>query len=195
MSTLTAIAPIPPRPTVWTVQRFHDVREAGHCDGRRAILIRGTVWELGPMNPPHATAVSLAVEALRSAFGTGFHPRVQLPLVLSLDTDPFPDVAIVTGTARDYAVTHPTTAALVLEVADTSLDFDTTVKAELYATAGIADYWVLDLEGRRLLVFRDPTSLPPGGVAYRTQHVYGPADSVAPLAAPHSPIRVGDLLP
>ena len=195
MSTLTAVAPAPPRPTVWTVPRFHDVREAGHWDGRRAILIRGTVWELGPMNPPHATAVTLAIEALRTAFGTGFHSRVQLPLVLSLDTDPFPDVAIVNGAARDYLTSHPTTAALVLEVADSSLDLDTTVKAELYATAGIADYWVLDLEGRRLLVFRDPTPLSPGGVAYRTHLVYLPADSVAPLAAPNSLVRVGDLLP
>ncbi len=194
MSTLTALVPTP-RPTVWTVQRFHNVREAGHWDGRRAILLRGTVWELGPMNPPHAVAVTLAIEVLRLAFATAFHPRVQLPLVLSLDTDPFPDVAIVKGAARDYLTSHPTTAELVLEVADTSLDLDITVKAELYATAGIADYWVLDLEGRRLLVYRDPTPLPPGGVAYRTQLVYGPADSVAPVAAPNSPIRVGDLLP
>lgn len=195
MSTLTAIAPAPPRPTVWTVQRFHDVREAGHWDGRRAILIRGTVWELGPMNPPHAVAIDLATEILRSVFGLGWRARIQLPLVLSLDTDPFPDVAIVKGAARDYLTSHPKTAALVLEVADSSLDLDTTVKAELYATAGVADYWVLDLESRRLLVFRDPTPLPPGGVAYRTHLVYVPADSVAPLAAPNSLVRVGDLLP
>lgn len=195
MSTLTAVAPIPPRPTVWTVQRFHDVREAGTWDGRRAILIRGTVWELGPMNPPHAVAVTLATEALRAAFAPAFHPRIQLPLVLSLDTDPFPDVAMVKGSARDYLASHPTTATLVLEVADSSLDLETTVKAELYATAGIPDYWVLDLDGRRLLVFRDPAPLPPGGAAYRTKHVFGPADSVAPLHAPSNPIRVGDLLP
>ena len=91
--------------------------------------------------------------------------------------------------------THPTTAALVIEVADTSLNYDITAKAELYATAGIADYCVLDVDGRRLFVFRDPAPVPDGGSAYRTQLALGPADSVAPLAAPASPVRVTDLLP
>ena len=84
----------------------------------------------------------------------------------------------------------------MIEVADTTLNTDTTDKAEQYATAGIADYWVLDLNGRRLLVFRDPAPLPAGlgATAYRKQQVLGPTDTVKPLAAPNSSIRVADLL-
>jgi Uma2 family endonuclease len=85
----------------------------------------------------------------------------------------------------------------VIEVADTSLNHDITTKAEAYATGGIPDYWVLDVDGRRLLVFRDPSPLPTGlgSATYRTQVTLGPADSATPLAAPSSPVRVADLLP
>ena len=147
------------------------------------------------MNPPHALAVELASDALRAVFAAGWRVRVQLPLVLGLDTDPIPDITVVPGRARDYTASHPSTAALVVEISDTSLTVDTTVKAEDYATAGIADYWVIDLENHRLLVLRDPAPVAAGGVAYRTHLAFGPADTVAPLAAPTAAIPVADLLP
>ncbi len=86
---------------------------------------------------------------------------------------------------------------LIVEVADSSLFLDTTTKAELYATAGVPDYWVIDLENRRLLVFRDPVPLPAGlgATAYQTHRAHAPHDTVSPLAAPTASVRVGDLLP
>lgn len=100
----------------------------------------------------------------------------------------------MTGGPRDFP-THPATALLVIEVADSSLFLDATTKAELYAAAGIADYWVLDLENHRLLVYRDPAPLPDGGMTCRTQSALGPADSVSSLAVPSATVRVTDLLP
>lgn len=184
-------------PLRWTVAAFHRASSLGLFDGRRAILLRGVLLEQGPMNPPHATAILVSNETLRAAFGTGWTVRVQLPLVLSLDTDPIPDFAVVRGGVRDHAAAHPGTAGLVVEVSDTTLDTDITEKAELYATAGIADYWVLDLDGRRLLVFRDPVPLPAGlgATAYRTHLTFGPTDTVSPLAHPAAVVRVSDLLP
>jgi Uma2 family endonuclease len=81
------------------------------------------------------------------------------------------------------------TADLVVEVTDSSLDFDTNQKRLLYARASIRDYWVVDINGRRLLVFRDPQA-----GDYATQHALGPADAVSPLAAPAAAVRVADLL-
>lgn len=185
----------PPRPLLWTVAQFHRVNATGVFEGRRPILLRGVLLEQGPMNPPHATAVDLTSEVLRTVFGTGWRVRVQLPLVLGLDIDPMPDLAVMQGAPRDFAQAHPTTAALVVEVSDTTLALDLTEKAELYATAGVADYWVLDLTGRRLLVFRDPTPIPAGGTAYHTHLTLGPSESVTPLAVPNSTIAVADLLP
>src|SRR5262249_7661064 len=133
---------------------------------------------------------------IRTVFGTGWRFRIQLPLVLSQHTDPVPDIAVVAG-ALVGNPDHPTTAALVIEVSDTTFATDTTEKAELYATAGIADYWVLAVVTRQLHIFRDPASLPAGlgATAYRSHRVLGPTDHASPLAMPNASIPVSDLLP
>lgn len=184
----------PPKPVLWTVPEFHRINESGVFGNRRPILLDGVILELGPMNPPHAIAVELVDTALRAAFGPGWRLRVQLPLALGTDSDSMPDVAVVAGSPRDV-LAHPTTAALVVEVADTSLAIDITRKAEKYAAANVPDYWVLDLAARRLLVFRDPAPVAAGGAAYRTHLTLGAAESVTPLAAPSGVIPVADLLP
>ena len=187
--------PAPPRRHAWTADEFHAVNATGVWAGRRPVLLRGVIWEQGPMNPPHATGVELVMDALHAAFGSGWRFRCQLPLVLGLDTDPMPDAAVVAGGPRDFAAVHPTTATLVVEVSDTTLTQDLTMKAELYAEAGVADYWVLDLVARVLHVLHDPRPVQAGGHAYRDVRVLGEAETVTPLAAPFSPIRVCDLLP
>ena len=182
-----------PAAKVWTVDQFHYLGDLGMFEGRRAMLIHGAIIEEGPMNPPHAVAGEKTEDAVRAAFGPGWRVRVQKPLVFGLTIDPEPDVAVVRGAPA--LGPHPTTAELVVEVSDTSLTYDLTTKAELYATAGIADYWVLDVDGRRLHVFRDPQPIPDGGAAYRNRTTHSPADAVAPLAAPAAAVRVADLLP
>ncbi|HET6575652.1 MAG TPA: Uma2 family endonuclease [Fimbriiglobus sp.] len=192
-SVATPVSPGPPRNLRWTVDQFHYLGDLGMFEGRRAMLIDGVIVEEGPMNPPHAIAGEKTEGAIRAAFGTGWRVRVQKPLVLGQTTDPEPDVAVVRGTHQGTSA-HPTTAELVVEISDTSLHFDTTTKAEWYA-AGIPDYWVLDVSGRRLLVLRDPAPVAAGGAAYRTHLAFGPTDSVSPLAAPRGSIAVADLLP
>jgi Uma2 family endonuclease len=185
-----------PRAMLWSVEAFH--RAASQKvwgEGRRIILIRGELLELGPMNPLHATGVSLAIPFMMFCCRTGEHLRTQLPLVLGLDLDPVPDLAIVTGSPRDYVETHPSTASLVVEVADSSLFFDLTTKAELYATANIAEYWVVDLENKQLHVFRDPQPVPENGNAYRTHLTLASAERVSPLAKPDASVSVAELLP
>jgi len=181
----------------WTVVQFDRMGDMGWFEGRRAFLLDGVIWENGPMDRPHAVALGLVEHAVRTAFGPGWWVRGQSPLHLDEYNDPQPDFAVVPGGPRDYLDAQPTTAALVVEIADTSLQTDTTEKAERYATAGVADYWVLDLNARQLHVLRDPAPLPAGlgATAYRTHLALGPADSVAPLAAPGTSVRVGDLLP
>ena len=111
--------------------------------------------------------------------------------------DPGPDLAVVPGTIRDYSSQTPTIALLIVEVADSSLDLDTTTKTELYATANVLDYWVVDLENCQIIVFRNPEPLPAGlgATAYRTRIVFQATDFLSPLAAPNASVRVADLLP
>lgn len=189
VASLPSSGSVVPKPVRWTCAEFHRLGDIGVFESRRPMLIDGVILEEGPMNPPHAITLELVEEALRIALGPGWRIRGQSPLVLGQYLDPEPDFAVLPGTARGSSG-HPTTADLVIEVADSSLDFDTNEKRLLYARAGIRDYWVVDIAGRRLLVFRDPVA-----GDYASQQVLGPADTVSPLAAPAATIRVGDFLP
>jgi Uma2 family endonuclease len=113
-----------------------------------------------------------------------------------LRSDPVPDLAVVPGGPRDY-VNHPTTAQLVVEVADTSLAMDTGEKVHVYAASGIADYWVVDLNNRQLIVYHDPRPDPasPLGSAYATVTRLVVGQTVSPLANPGATVNVSDLLP
>jgi Uma2 family endonuclease len=165
--------------------------------GERVELIEGEIVLKAPQMPRHATAVVLAQEALRTVSGGGFDVRPQLPLDLGADSEPEPDAAVVRGTARDYVDGHPTTAILVVEVADTTLEFDRGRKVAMYARAGIPEYWIVNLLDRVLEVFRDPGPLPdwPPEHRYRSIYRFGPPDTVAPLSSPAAHVRVADLLP
>jgi len=91
---------------------------------------------------------------------------------------------------------HPTPSQvrLLVEVSDATLRKDRTTKAEDYARAGIADYWIVNLVHRQLEVFRDPLTRPEGAL-YRTTQILLPGDSLAPLSAPDTLVAVADLLP
>jgi Uma2 family endonuclease len=182
------------RPTRrWTVEEYHRAGEAGvFGPGERLELIEGEIVCMSPQNPPHATASDLTESALRKVFRSGYRVRVQKPLMLSAATEPEPDIAVVRGGARDYLSRHPTTAVLVVEVADSTLAFDQRAKSELYARARIPEYWVLNLPQRQLEVNLDPD---PVAGQYGSTIVLGENEEVSPLAAPSAKIVVRDLLP
>ena len=161
------------------------------------MLIDGEILEMAAPGPLHTTSQGLVEDWLRTVFPSGqFWVRGQGGMALGINTDPVPDVAVVPGTPRSYAH-HPSTALLVVEIADTSVAYDTGDKASLYAAAGVEDYWVIDVNDHRLYVFRGPTPDPNRkyGHWYSQVTVLTPADTVAPLAMPNTSVRVGDLLP
>ena len=187
-----------PRPRLWTREEYYKMAEAGvFRPSERVELIGGRIVTMSPQNSPHATALTLAHEELRTLFGTGYVVRIQLPLDLSPSSQPEPDITVVRGSVRDYASTHPTTALLVVEISESTLAFDRGEKASLYASAGIPEYWIVNLLDRRLEVYRDPVPMPgqPYGYGYRNCTHYFAADGVATLAAPQEAIKVADLLP
>ena len=184
---------------LFTREEFERAGELGLFQpGERLELIGGeVVRKMSPQKTPHATSVSLTEEALRNAFGPGFHVRNQLPLGIGDDSEPEPDLCVVRGSARDYEQEHPTTAVLIAEIADSSLSLDRRIKSSLYASAGVPDYWILNLRERVLEVFRDPEpgEDEPFGYRYRTSLQFAENGSVAPLLAPGQTIAVADLLP
>ena len=191
------LTPWRPQTKKWTCKEFHQLGDMGWFEGKRAILINGEILEMPGPNPPHAMSVVLVEAALRAIFLVGYFVRGQLPLVLGQSTDPEPDVAVVVGSPRDFPNAHPTAAALAVEISDTTLSFDLGEKASLYAAGGIADYWVVDLNNRQLIVHRSPVRDPAQlhGWGYADVQTFTPGTTVAPLAAPTSSVAVADLLP
>ena len=189
--------PLAPQPRRFSCAEFHQMGDMGWFEGRRAMLIEGEILEMPGPNPPHATITAKVDTTLRRFFTAGFVIRNQSPLVLGQSTDPEPDLAVVAGQLMDYYAAHPTTAALVIEVADSTLAFDTSDKASLYAAARIADYWVVDLVSKRLLIFRQPQAdaTQPFGAKYAPALVLTPPATVSPLGLPSVSIPVAELLP
>jgi Uma2 family endonuclease len=171
--------------------------ELGYFEGKRVELIEGEVFEMSPIYSPHATSVTLTAEILRQVFGKGWVIREEKPLSLGINSDPQPDVAVVPGKVRDYKDRHPSTASLVIEVADSSLTYDRTYKASLYAKAEIADYWIINIQERQVEVYRRPiiTASAEFGFNYANKMVLKEDDSVKPLAKSKARIAVADLLP
>jgi Uma2 family endonuclease len=169
-----------PGPYAWTREEFHRLGDIGWFEGRRAMLIHGALIEEGPMNPPHASGVRRVAKRLESVFGNSYAVSVQLPVNLDADTDPHPDVCVARGNIDTYDTRHPEPQDLVLviEVADTSLRFDLTTKATLYAEAGIPEYWVLDVVNQQLHVLRDPVN-----GAYNSVQLLTDTQQVSPLLA------------
>jgi Uma2 family endonuclease len=100
---------------LWTRNEYYKIAAAGLFDlSERVELIAGEIITMAPQDSQNATAVRLAENALRLAFDRGYDVRSQLPLDLSLHSQPEPDIAVVAGTPRDYRDAHPTTALLVV---------------------------------------------------------------------------------
>jgi Uma2 family endonuclease len=188
---------VEPRVHQWTRSEYYTMAAAGLFDGKHVELIEGQVIEMSPMGSPHITAVTLIGDILRMVFGREYFIRIQGPLDFGEITEPEPDVAVIAGQVREYAEAHPTTAVLLVEVADTSLTYDRTTKASLYAKAGIAEYWIVNLVERHLEVHRTPVAntTQPYGFGYADITIRTATEVVTPLALPQAAIAVAEVLP
>jgi Uma2 family endonuclease len=180
-----------PRPRLWSRAEYERLVAAGvFGPDDRVELLEGEIIETSPEKSRHAATVDLALDALRRAFGSTHTIRVQHPLAAGDGSEPQPDLAVVPGSARDHVDRHPAFASLVVEVSDTSLAYARGRKARVYAQAGIADYWIVNLVEVVLEVHRDP-----GADGYRTIVKLRAGETVSPLAAASSTVAVSDLLP
>lgn len=175
----------------WTREEYDRMIAAGvfHPEARLE-LIDGEIINMTPQGSLHVTAVRLAEERLRLAFPQGHDIRVQMPLALDTNSEPEPDIAVVTGTLLDYRDSHPSTAILIIEVADTTLSFDQQQKKKLYARTGIQDYWIINLIDQQLEVYRDPK-----GDEYMQIKTLQSGETITPLSSPQSNIAISELLP
>jgi Uma2 family endonuclease len=181
----------------WRRVEYERLVDLGVFEGEPLELIGGQLIVAEPKVPAHATAVGMAGDAMRAALRPGWIVRMQNPLSLDDESVPEPDVAVVRGSHADYRHAHPARAALIVEVAESSLAFDRVQKGSLYARAGIEDYWIVNLEGRVVEVYRDPGPDPaaPFGWRYTSVERFGPPGAVTLLGVPAAPVPIATLLP
>ena len=195
---MTSTVTPPPRTRRWTRAEYEQLAALGVFQpGERLELLDGLLVVREPQGSRHAGTIRRVLAALRRAFGDAWQIDSQLPIALDADSEPEPDAAVVPRDPADYRDAHPSRAALIVEVAEASYRIDREYKASLYARAGIADYWIIDLVHATVEIHRDPEASPDTlhGWRYRSVVTLRPPATIAPLAAPDNPIPVADLLP
>jgi Uma2 family endonuclease len=154
-------------------------------------LINGEIVEMSPINVPHVTCVIRATRLFSRDLAHGAFVSVQNPIRLDEWSQPEPDIALLSLREDVYAagLAEPEDILLLVEVADTSLHYDRAVKVPLYARAGIQDVWLVNLAGREIEVYREPTA-----AGYRVMTRLFPEDTAVPLAFPDVSFTVDDIL-
>jgi len=177
----------------WTPEQYHRLIEAGFFDDGRVELLEGLIWDMAGQMTPHTTGIRLTQLSLEEVFAGTFEVRVQMPIALPDGAEPEPDVAVAPGTPFDYLEQHPGPDELLLavEVSDSTLAKDRSLKLTAYAKAGVVECWIVNLVNRQLEVYRRPS---PAGI-YTDTAIYPPGQSVTPLNAPDKLAAVADLLP
>lgn len=182
----------------WTRAEYDRLIELGIFQpGDPIELIGGELMVAEPQSAEHYTAIRKCAKALEAAFGPGWEVRTEGPINLDDESEPEPDVAVVPGSLDDYSRAHPSRPVLTLEISLSSLMVDRVRKGSLYARAGLADYWVLNLVNRTLEVYRGPVADAEAlfGWRYARREVLAASGRVAPLAAPAASVAVAALLP
>jgi Uma2 family endonuclease len=157
----------------------------------RVELVLGLVREMSPRKRPHVLATIGIRELLERELAGRASVYEEKPLALrELDSEPEPDIVVCSNPDVTAYGTDETEPLLVIEVADSSLQYDLTVKTELYARAGIPEYWVVDLVHRRLFVFREPKD---GVFRSRTEHETDA--TVRPISWPATVVEISALFP
>lgn len=186
-------APDPPRKR-WTRTECETLERSGLLDQQHLELVEGELINKMGKKRPHVNALTLMQGWLVQVFGLQF-VNAEAPIDVAPEdnptNEPEPDL-IVLKEELSHFTSNPRAQdlRLLVEIADTSLNFDLTVKAVLYARAEICEYWVLDVRGRRLLVHRNP-----GSGKYADIAVYDEHECVSPLSAPDASFRVADAFP
>lgn len=160
----------------------------GAFDDQRVELLHGVIVRMSPIGPSHVWASNRLGFALANQLGDRAFVAIQSSFAASEDSEPEPDIAVYPP--KDYRRELPSEALLIIEVADSSLQRDRNVKATLYASIGVPEYWIVDLVHGSVLVHRAPVD-----GAYTSLMSVGPGADVSPAAFPDVVVPTNTFLP
>jgi Uma2 family endonuclease len=191
MSTLH-VNPEAPAKKLFTVDEFERMNEAGilHPD-LRFELIRGEIIQMPIGLGMHSGRVNKLTRLFTSRFGDSVIVSVQNPLIIDEYSAPKPDVAILKPLEDFFGLREPNPddVLFLIEISDTSLRFDTKIKLQLYAEAGVREYWILDIQHTVLMVLTEPVE-----GEYRKQEIFRRGQTICPKALPHVSFSLDDIL-
>jgi Uma2 family endonuclease len=173
----------------WSIDDYHKMIETGLLDGRSVELINGAIIQMVPEGIAHAFCCRGTAKYLRTILGDRAEISEAHPISLPNDSEPEPDIAIVKAPDTLYQNRHPQPDDIfwLIEIANTALVNDLGIKRELYAQAGITEYWVMNLQTSELKVFRDLSAN-----EYRSE-ISLSSGIVSPLAFPDLAIEISRL--
>jgi Uma2 family endonuclease len=191
---LIADNPAIPHVKRWTKQEFIDNVERGFLSKQRVILFRGELIEMPAIGALHALAVKRLNIWLVQKFQGEFEVRTQNPFEAYDETMPQPDGAVYTQ-AQDARRPHPNAALLLIEVSDSSLEFDQEMALE-YAASHVEEYWIINVRDRNIEVYRQSVSDPSSvtGFRYSNHRIFDQTATVAPLFKPDVFVAVSEFM-
>jgi Uma2 family endonuclease len=176
----------------FTVDDYHRMAEAGVLtEDDRVELIEGEIVMMAPLGSRHAGKVNLLTRLWGSRLGDRAIVAVQNPVRLDRYSEPQPDIALLRPRPDFYTERHPEPAdvLLLIEVSETTTETDRRVKMPLYATAGITETWLVDLDTRRIEVYRAPSAQ-----GYQDTHVFTRGDTLSAAAFPDISLPVDQIV-
>ncbi len=158
------------------VEEYYKMADVGILKPEdRVELINGEIYQMSPIGSRHAATVDHLAMMLNQLFERKVIVRVQNPVRINSNNEPEPDISLLSYRSDFYAAAHPGPAEVltVIEVAGFSIRFDREVKTPLYASCGIEEYWIIDIDHNWIEVFTNPKD----GIYTKTQ-IYRPDDKV-----------------
>ncbi len=156
----------------------------------RIELIEGEMLNMAPIGPKHATVADRLARLFMLAVHDAAIVSCGRPVNLGDFSDPQPDVMLLKPRLDDYGNAHPNAAdvLLLIEVSDSTLTFDQSTKLSLYARYGVSEYWVVDVEGKRIVVYREPAAK-----GYVRKLEFSAPNAISPQAFPDVEVAVREI--
>ena len=175
----------------FSIDDYHRMGQVGiFSEDDRVELMDGEIVVMTPIGSPHAGKVARFIRIFTQRLGDRAIVNAQNPVVLPPDSEPQPDLAILRPRPDFYERSHPGPGDVILliEVSDTSLEYDRTAKLPLYARAGIPEVWIVDLAAETVEVYQQPSA-----TGYRQVTLFTRGQSLAPQAFPDLQISVAEI--